>query len=572
MLHHTPLIATLVSAFVLAYVAGMTAQRLRLPPIVGYLLAGVALGPFTPGLVADQALAPELSEIGVILLMFGVGLHFSLGDLLSVRAIALPGAAVQIAIATLLGMALGWAMGWPLGAGLVFGVALSCASTVVLLRALEERRLLESQRGRIAIGWLIVEDLAMVLALVLLPAVAGLLGGDVDSTQQGGNIWLTLAITLGKVTAFVAVMLIVGRRVIPWLLEHTAGIGSRELFTLGVLAIALGVAYASAMVFGVSFALGAFFAGMVLNESKLSHQAAQDSLPFRDAFAVLFFVSVGMLFDPSIIVREPLPLLGVLLIILVGKSLGAYAIVRAFGRTPEVALTIATSLAQIGEFSFILAGLGVDLGLLTKDGQDLILAGAILSICANPLLFNLLDRWTKRRETEAAAAAKPVLEDDVPPGPPLPERDHIILVGFGRVGSLVGRKLHEAGRRIALVESNRDFLDEARAAGIAGILGNAAAQDTLAAVNVGTARALLVAIPQTLEAGQIIRRAREANPSLAVLARAHSDEDVAYLLRNGADAAIMGEREIARSMCESVDGLARWFERRPPAETSPAAV
>ena len=561
--HHTPLIATLVSAFVLAYVAGMTAQRLRLPPIVGYLLAGVALGPFTPGVVADQALAPELSEIGVILLMFGVGLHFSLGDLLSVRAIALPGAAVQIAIATLLGMALGWAMGWPLGAGLVFGLALSTASTVVLLRALEERRLLETQRGRIAIGWLIVEDLAMVLALVLLPATAGLLGGDADATQEGGNIWLTLGITLGKVTAFVAVMLIVGRRVIPWLLERTAGIGSRELFTLGVLAIALGVAYASAMVFGVSFALGAFFAGMVLNESKLSQQAAQDSLPFRDAFAVLFFVSVGMLFDPSIIVREPLPLLGVLLIILVGKSLGAYAIVRAFGRTPEVALTIATSLAQIGEFSFILAGLGVDLGLLSKDGQDLILAGAILSICANPLLFNVLDRWTKRREAEAEAAAKPAVEDDVPPGPPLPERDHIILVGFGRVGSLVGRSLHEAGRRIALIESNRDFLDEARAAGIAGILGNAAAEDTLAAANVGTARALLVAIPQTLEAGQIIRRAREANPALAVLARAHSDEDVAYLLRNGADAAIMGEREIARSMCESVDGLARWFERRP---------
>jgi CPA2 family monovalent cation:H+ antiporter-2 len=561
--HATPLIATLVSAFVLAYVAGMTAQRLRLPPIVGYLLAGVALGPFTPGMVADQALAPELSEIGVILLMFGVGLHFSLGDLLSVRAIALPGAAVQIAIATLLGMALGWAMGWPLGAGLVFGLALSTASTVVLLRALEERRLLETQRGRIAIGWLIVEDLAMVLALVLLPAVAGLLGGNDAAARPGANIGYTLATTLGKVAAFVAVMLVVGRRVIPWLLERTAGVGSRELFTLAVLAIALGVAYASATMFGVSFALGAFFAGMVLNESKLSHQAAQDSLPFRDAFAVLFFVSVGMLFDPSILVREPLPLLGVLLIILVGKSLGAFAIVRAFGRSPEVALTIATSLAQIGEFSFILAGLGVDLGLLSKDGRDLILAGAILSICANPLLFTLLDRWSKRREAELEAAAKRVPEEDVPPGPPLPERDHIILVGFGRVGSLVGRKLHEAGRRIALVESNRDFLDDARAAGIAGILGNAAAEDTLAAVNVGNARALLVAIPQTLEAGQIIRRAREANPALAVMARAHSDEEVAYLLRNGADAAIMGEREIARSMCEAVDGLARWFDRRP---------
>ena len=560
--HNTPLIATLVSAFVLAYVAGMTAQRLRLSPIVGYVLAGVVLGPFTPGMFADQTLAPELSEIGVILLMFGVGLHFSLGDLLSVRAIAVPGAAAQIGVATLLGMALGWLMGWPVGSGLVFGLALSVASTVVLLRALEERRLLETQRGRIAIGWLIVEDLAMVLVLVLLPAIAGLLGG-VDGGPNSGNVWKTLATTLGKVAAFVAVMLVVGRRVIPWLLERTAGSGSRELFTLAVLAIALGVAYASATLFGVSFALGAFFAGMVLNESKLSHKAAQDSLPFRDAFAVLFFVSVGMLFDPSILLREPLPLLGVLLIILVGKSVGAFAIVRAFGRSPEVALTISTSLAQIGEFSFILAGLGVDLGLLTRDARDLILAGAILSICANPFLFTLLDRWTKQREAEAAAAAEAAVEPDVPPGPPVPERDHIVLIGYGRVGSLVGRTLHAAGRPVVLVESNRDFLEDARTAGIAGVLGNAAAEETLEAANIATARALLVAIPQPLEAGQIIRRAREANPAIAVMARAHSDEEVAYLLRNGADAAIMGEREVARSMCEAVDGIVRWFERRP---------
>ena len=560
--HHTPLIATLVSAFVLAYVAGMTAQRLRLSPIVGYVLAGVVLGPFTPGMFADQTLAPELSEIGVILLMFGVGLHFSLGDLLSVRAIALPGAAAQIAIATLLGMGLGWLMGWPIGSGLVFGLALSVASTVVLLRALEERRLLETQRGRIAIGWLIVEDLAMVLVLVLLPAIAGLLGG-VDGGSKGGNVWTTLATTLGKVAAFVAVMLVVGRRVIPWLLERTAGSGSRELFTLAVLAIALGVAYASATLFGVSFALGAFFAGMVLNESKLSHKAAQDSLPFRDAFAVLFFVSVGMLFDPSILLRAPLPLLGVLLIILVGKSVGAFAIVRAFGRTPEVALTISTSLAQIGEFSFILAGLGVDLGLLTRDARDLILAGAILSICVNPLLFTLLDRWTRQREAEAAAIAKADAEQDVPPGPPVPERDHIVLIGYGRVGSLVGRTLHAAGRPVVLVESNRDFVEDARTAGIAGVLGNAAAEETLEAANIATARALLVAIPQALEAGQIIRRAREANPAIAVMARAHSDEELAYLLRNGADAAIMGEREVARSMCDAVDGIVRWFERRP---------
>ncbi|MBA8889467.1 CPA2 family monovalent cation:H+ antiporter-2 [Dokdonella fugitiva] len=565
--HSTPLIATLVSAFVLAYVAGMLAQRLRLPPIVGYLLAGVAIGPFTPGIVADQALAPELSEIGVILLMFGVGLHFSLGDLLAVRAIALPGAAVQIAIATALGMLLAWAIGWSAGSGLVLGLALSTASTVVLLRALEERGLLETQRGRIAIGWLIVEDLAMVLTLVLLPALAGLLGG---TAQEGVNLYAALGLTLAKVAAFVAVMLVVGRRAIPWLLERTAGTGSRELFTLAVLGIALGVAYASAMLFGVSFALGAFFAGMVLNESKLSHQAAQESLPFRDAFAVLFFVSVGMLFDPSILVRAPLPVLGVLAIILVGKSIGAFAIVRAFGRPAEVGLTIATSLAQIGEFAFILAGLGIELGLLPKDGRDLVLAGAILSICANPLLFVALDRWLARRDAAAAAAAP--REPDLPPGPPLPERDHVILVGFGRVGSLVGQRLHDEGTPLALIEPDADAVERARALGIPALAGNAAAAERLAAVHVAGARAIVVAIPQALEAGQIIRHAREANPAIAVLARAHSDDEVAYLLGCGADAAVMGEREIARSMCESIDGLARWFQPRAAAPAAPDAA
>jgi len=562
--HHTPLIATLVAALVLAYVAGMLAQRVRLSPIVGYLLAGVMVGPFTPGFVADQALAPELSEIGVILLMFGVGLHFSLGDLLAVRAIAIPGAVVQIAIATALGMGLAWLLGWPVGAGLVLGLSLSVASTVVLLRALEERRLLETNRGRIAIGWLIVEDLAMVLVLVLLPAFAGLLGGT--SADGNPNLLAALGITLGKVAAFVALMLIVGRRVIPWLLERTASVGSRELFTLAVLAIALGVAYASARLFDVSFALGAFFAGMVLNESRLSHEAAADSLPFRDAFAVLFFVSVGMLFDPGILIREPLPVIAVFLIITIGKSLAALAIVRAFGRPLDVGLTIAASLAQIGEFSFILAGLGVDLGLLPKDGRDLILAGAILSIVANPLIFVALDRWQARREADAAAASAAALQDDgAPTGPPLPLSNHIVLIGFGRVGSRVGRALNAGGHVLALIESDRDLLDEARAAGIAGLLGNAAAEGVLAAVHVGAARAVLIAIPQLIEAGQIVRHVRAINPGIAVLARAHSDADVDYLLAAGADAAIMGEREIARSMCESVDSLSVELAKLAPA-------
>jgi CPA2 family monovalent cation:H+ antiporter-2 len=555
--HHTPLIATLVAALVLAYVAGMLAMRLRLSPIVGYLIAGVAIGPFTPGFVGDQALAPELAELGVILLMFGIGLHFSLSDLLSVKRVAIPGAIGQIVIATLLGMGLAWLLGWSLGAGLVFGISLSVASTVVLLRALEERRLLETNRARIAIGWLIVEDLATVLVLVLLPALAGVLGGNAAQGSGDGNIVAALAITLGKVAAFVALMLVVGRRVIPWLLERAAGVGSRELFTLAVLAIALGIAYASGLLFGVSFALGAFFAGIVLNESRLSHQAAAESLPFRDAFAVLFFVSVGMLFDPAILLRQPVPVLGVFLIITVGKSLAALAIVRALGLPMRVGLTVAVSLAQIGEFSFILAGLGVDLGLLPKDGRDLILAGAILSIVANPLLFAALHRWQASREADGSADASVSSEtaNDGPAGPPLPESGHIVLVGFGRVGSRVGRTLLASGHSLALIEMDRDLLNEARAAGIPAILGNAASSDVLVAANVAGARAVLIAIPQILEAGEIVKHAREANPTIAVLARAHADTDVDHLLACGADAAIMGEREIARGICESIEAL-----------------
>ncbi len=405
--HHTPLIATIVAGLVLAFIFGTLAHRLKMPPLIGYLVAGIAIGPFTPGFVGDADLAQELAEIGVILLMFGVGLHFSLKDLLSVKNIAIPGAVAQIAIATLLGMGLGWMLGWPFGEGFLFGLALSVASTVVLLKALQERRLVETQRGRIAVGWLIVEDIAMVLALVLIPALSGILGGKGEALS-GSAVLLTLGLTLGKVVAFVAVMLIVGRRVIPWILERIADTGSRELFRLAVLAIALGFALGSAYVFGVSFALGAFFAGMILSESELSHRAAEESLPLRDAFSVLFFVSVGMLFDPSIVLREPLLVLATVLIIVVGKSLAAWLIVRAFGHPNSTALTISASLAQIGEFSFILATLGLSLDLLSPMARDLILGGAILSILLNPLLFSLLDRYEARQP-------KPADVSDVPP-------------------------------------------------------------------------------------------------------------------------------------------------------------
>jgi len=572
--HHTPLIATLVGGICLAFVFGMLAQRVKLSPLFGYLVAGIIVGPFTPGFVADAALAHELAEIGVILLMFGVGLHFSLGDLLSVRKIAIPGAVVQIAIATGLGMLLGWALGWSWGAGLVFGICLSVASTVVLLRALEERRLLETNRGRIAIGWLIVEDLVTVLVLVMLPAVSGLLGGTMEEGASSDlmSILASLGWTMVKVTVFVVLMFAVGRRVIPWMLERTAGVGSRELFTLAVLAIALGVAYMSSALFDVSFALGAFLAGVVLNESKLSHEAANDSLPMRDAFAVLFFVSVGMLFDPMILIEQPLAILAAFLIITVGKSIGALAIVRAFGHPMQTSLTIATALAQIGEFSFILAALGVSLGLLPESGRNLILASALLSIIVNPMLFVALDRWSAKREVEkaakTAAEAEVVAKEDdfLPDRALIPAADHIVLVGFGRVGSRVGRALSERSIPLVLIEADRDDCVAARALGIPCILGNAVAPQVLADANLATARGLLVAIPQTLEAGPIIRQAREVNPGIAILARAHSDEEVAYLLKAGADATIMGESEIARSMCDSVESLMRLVPRLEAAQ------
>ncbi|OHX13716.1 cation:proton antiporter [Chromobacterium sphagni] len=390
--HDTPLISTIVGGLVFAFAFGMLALRLRLPPLVGYLCAGILVGPFTPGFHADTALAPELAELGVILLMFGVGQHFSIKDLMAVKAIAVPGALVQIAVATILGMGLSRFLGWPLGEGLVFGLALSVASTVVLLRALEEHGWLETEDGKIAVGWLVVEDLVMVLTLVLLPAVAGALGGSQAAPTLGQLGW-TLALTVGKVAAFVALMLVVGRRFIPWMLERIVHTGNRELFRLGVLATALGVAYGATQLFNISFALGAFFAGMVMAESPFSHRAAEESLPLREAFAVLFFVSVGMLLDPQVLLDDTLILLTTVLIIVLGKSLAAYGIVRLFRRSHATSMRIAASLSQIGEFSFILAGLGMSLGLLSPRGQALILAGAIVSILLNPMMFALAERY-----------------------------------------------------------------------------------------------------------------------------------------------------------------------------------
>lgn len=540
--HDLPLLTTLVAGLVLAFAFGVAADRLKLSPLVGYLVAGVVVGPFTPGFVANQALASELAELGVILLMFGVGLHFSVADLLSVKTIAIPGALVQIAIATLLGWALASTMDWPTLEGVVFGLALSVASTVVLLRALEERRVLDTMRGKIAIGWLIVEDLVMVLVLVLLPVFARGFNGEGVAPPMGlGDVALALVTTLAKVAVFVAVTLLLGRRLIVPLLERVAGTGSRELFTLAVLALALGVAFGAAKLFGVSFALGAFFAGMLLNESELSHQAASDSLPFRDAFAVLFFVSIGMLFDPTIVLRAPLQLLGVFLIILVGKSLAALLIVRVFKHSLETALTIAVSLAQIGEFSFILAGLGVELHALSTTGRDLILAGAMFSILANPLLFLALDRVLRRREEAHGPRVSAA---------PAAASQSTVLIGFGRVGSLIGAKLTRAKLPVVVIEANDELVACARAQGIEAIHGNAARREVLEAAGIEHATLLLLAIPQCFESERILTHARELNAKLQIIARAHSDGEMKYLQQNGADATVMGEREIAHRMSE----------------------
>jgi CPA2 family monovalent cation:H+ antiporter-2 len=523
------------------------------------------MGPFTPGFVADQNIANELAEIGIILLMFGVGLHFSLKDLWSVRAIAVPGAVVQITAATVMGWGLGWVLGWSTGKGIMFGIALSTASTVVLLRAMQERRLIDTERGRIAVGWLIVEDIAMVLTLVLLPPLAGLMNGEAATTMAVSALAWPTALTLGKVAAFVALMLVVGRRVIPWILHYVAHTGSRELFRLAVFAISLGVAFGAAMLFDVSFALGAFFAGMILSESELSQRAASETLPLRDAFAVLFFVSVGMLFDPSIILKEPLPLLATLFIILFGKSLAAYAIVRVFGYSNATALTISASLAQIGEFSFILVSLGVSLSLMTERGRDLVLAGAIISIMLNPLWFALLDRVMARVEKKTAENPSDDSGDEAPhvPMPVSALTGHIVLVGHVRVGSVVSRALREAGTPLLVIEDNPGIVERLKQEGVEVITGNAAAPDMLQAANVGAARGLLVAIPDGFEGGQIVAKARAISESLPIIARAHSEEEVAHLKHHGATSVIMAETEIARAMLAQIAGAAMRAEIHP---------
>src|SRR5687768_13430762 len=554
--HSFTLITTIAVSFGLALVMGLIANRLKLPVLVGYLTAGVILGANTPGFVADMELSSQLAEIGDILLMFGVGLHFSLNDLLAVRRIALPGALVQIGVATAFGAAVAVSWGWSLSVGIVFGVALSTASTVVLLRALEQRGLLKSVNGSIAVGWLVVEDLAMVLVLVLLPPLAGWLG-DSSGTSPGSDLMSALLVTFGKVAVFITLMLVVGKRFFPRLLWYVASTNSNELFILSVIAVAIGIAYGSAMLFGVSFALGAFFAGMVMRESDLSHRAAQESLPLRDAFSVLFFVSVGMLFDPDVLIEQPLHVLATLGIIIFGKSLAAFLLVLAFRYPLNTALTVSASLAQIGEFSFILAALGVSLGLLPLEAQSLILAGAFISITLNPLVFRVIEpaqAWIRSRSTLAR-----ILERTDDPLAELPTTvassyvtSHVVIVGYGRVGGHIGEALAKQGTPLVVAEQNREIVEGLRKRGIHAVAGDAAEPAVLIQAHIARAAVLVIAVPDTLRARRMIETARILNPPIEIIVRTHTDEEAALLQKESGGAVFLGEHELALSMTRDV--------------------
>jgi CPA2 family monovalent cation:H+ antiporter-2 len=558
--HDVSLITTIAAGLGIALIMGFIATRLKLPALVGYLIAGIIIGPATPGFVADLELSSQLAEIGVMLLMFGVGLHFSLDDLLAVRRIALPGAIVQIIVATLLGVAVTTLWGWSLPSGIVFGLALSVASTVVLLRALESRSLVESVNGRIAVGWLVVEDLVMVLVLVLLPPLSVWLGGnsDLPAKEAGSRSLLTtLALAFGRISVFIALMFVVGRRLFPWLLWQIGHTGSRELFTLCVIATAVGIAYGSAELFGVSFALGAFFAGMVMRESPLSYRAAEESLPLRDAFSVLFFVSVGMLFDPTILVRQPLQVLVVVAIIIFGKSLAAFFLVLLFRYPLNTALTVSASLAQIGEFSFILARLGTSLDLLPAEGQSLILAAAIISIALNPLVFRAIEpaqAWIRSRSKLAHTLERP--DDPLAVLPMTVDLNRltgqVVLVGYGRVGRRLGEALTENGIPFVVAEENREIVEKLRASGIPAVFGDASEAAVLIQAHVARARMLVIAIPDTLDVRRMIEIARTLNPRIETVVRTHSEEEAVLLEKENAGKVFLGEHELALGMTRHV--------------------
>ncbi|EPF75817.1 sodium:proton antiporter [Acinetobacter gyllenbergii] len=556
--HDVDLIILLAVGFGMALIFGYIAARLRLPPLIGYLVAGIIISPNTPGVVGDIQLANQLAELGVMFLMFGVGMHFSLKDLLQVRRIALPGAILQIAVATLLGIAVSMFWGWSFGAALIFGLSLSCASTVVLLKALGDRGLLDSVNGKIAVGWLLVEDLVMVLALVLLPATAVLLGGQaLPGTDTSQSIWITIGITLLKVTGFIAFMLIIGKRLVPMIMQFVARLGSRELFTLTVVAAAVSIAYGSYAVFGVSMALGAFFAGMVVKESDFSHRAEEETLPLREIFSILFFVSVGMLFDPSILVEEPLRILAVVAIIMVGKTLAAMALVLFFRYPINTALTVGASLAQIGEFSFILATLGLSLGLLTPDAQNLILAGALFSITLNSFVFSAIEpvqRWIRERSHLAR-----MLERSGDPLAMLPDevdqaylRDQVVIIGYGGVGRRISENLMQQNIKVVIAEENREIVEKLREQGIAAVSGEATEPNVLIQAHIQHARLLVISPMDILDIHRIVDISKQLNPEIQVLICAESKEEAVVIREENIGEVFYAKEEMAKNMSHHI--------------------
>lgn len=552
--HDVDLIILLAVGFGLALIFGYIAARLRLPPLVGYLIAGIIISPKTPGIVADLTLANQLAELGVMFLMFGVGMHFSLKDLMQVRRIAIPGAILQITVATLLGIAISMAWGWSFGSALVFGLSLSCASTVVLLKALGDRGLLDSVNGKIAVGWLLVEDLVMVLALVLLPAMAVLLGGNaLEGSDPDQNIWMTLGLTLLKVTGFIAFMLIIGKRLVPKIMQLVVRLGSRELFTLTVVAAAISIAYGSYAIFGVSMALGAFFAGMVVKESDFSHRAEEETLPLREVFSILFFVSVGMLFDPKIIIEQPLHILAVIGIIMVGKTLAAMALVLFFRYPLNTALTVGASLAQIGEFSFILATLGLSIGLLTLEAQNLILAGALFSISLNSLLFSAVEpvqKWIRERSHLAR-----LLERSGDPLAMLPDevsqdylRDQVVIVGHGEVGRRITKTLMQDGIKVVIAEENREIVENLREKGIAAVSGSATEPGVLIQAHIQHARLLVISPMDILDIHKIVDTAKILNPQIQVLVCAENKAEADLIRAENLGEVYFAKEEMAKNM------------------------
>ena len=555
--HDVELIILLAVGFSLALVFGYIAARLRLPPLMGYLIAGVIISPNTPGIVADIHLANQLAELGVMFLMFGVGMHFSLNDLMQVRRIALPGAVLQIAVATLLGVGVSMMWGWSFGSALIFGLSLSCASTVVLLKALGDRGLLDSVNGKIAVGWLLVEDLVMVLALVLLPATAVLLGGQALESTNNENIWLTLGLTLLKVSGFIAFMLIVGKRLVPFIMQIVARLGSRELFTLTVVAAAVSIAFGAYKIFGVSMALGAFFAGMVVKESDFSHRAEEETLPLREIFSILFFVAVGMLFDPRILIEEPLHVLAVVGIIMVGKTIAAMALVLFFRYPLNTALTVGASLAQIGEFSFILATLGVSLQLLSLEGQNLILAGALISITLNSFVFSAIEpvqNWIRERSYLAR-----LLERSNDPLAMLPDevsqdylRDQVVIVGHGEVGRRITHALMAEKIKVVIAEENREIVEDLRAKGIAAVSGLATEAGVLIQAHIQHARLLVLSPMDIVDIHRIVDIAKTLNPQIQVLVCAEIKEEAEIIRKDDIGEVYFAKEEMAKNMSNHI--------------------